>query len=373
MIRDHLKNLDWWLFLSVIFLVSISILMLFSGIKHGGGDSAFLNKQLFFLGLGIVLMLSVSFFDYRRLKASPAPIILLYIGSLFSLFLIFILGSKVRGSESWFKIGPFSVEPVEFVKIVMLALFAKFFTLRHAEIYRLSHLALSALYMAIPVGLVLLQPDFGSAMLLVSLWIGIMIMAGIKKKHLLFLFITGGVLLSVMWFGFFKQYQKERVLSFLNPLNDPYGSGYNIIQARIAIGSGGVFGTGLGHGSQTRLGFLPEANTDFIFAAIAEELGLVGVFFIFAGYAFLSWRILKIASHAPNNFAKLFCFGFLILIFSQFIINIGMNLGLMPVTGITLPFLSYGGSSLISLFLALGVIQSIKARSFRIARNEIIL
>lgn len=342
--------------------------MLFAGIKYGGGDDIFLNKQLFFLGLGIFLMFTVSFFDYRRLKANFAPIILLYIGSLISLFMIFILGSEIRGAESWFRIGPFSVEPVEFVKIVMLALFAKFFTLRHAEIYRPSHLALSAVYMAMPVGLVLLQPDFGSAMLLISLWIGMMIVAGIKKKHLLFLMLVGGVLLSVMWFGVFKEYQKDRILSFLNPLNDPYGSGYNIIQARIAIGSGGIFGTGLGHGSQTRLGFLPEAHTDFIFAAIAEEFGLIGVLFIFTGYAFLSWRVLKIASDASNNFAKLFCFGFLILIFSQFIINIGMNLGLMPVTGITLPFLSYGGSSLISLFLALGVIQSIKARSYRIAQ-----
>ena len=344
--------------------------MLFAGIKYNGGDNIFLKKQLFFLVLGIVLMIVVSFFDYRRLKVHPAPIILLYIGSILALFLIFILGSKVRGSESWFRIGPFSVEPVEFVKIVMLALFAKFFTLRHAEIYRLSHLALSALYVAIPVGLVFLQPDFGSAMLLIFLWIGIMIISGIKKKHLTFLFIIGVILLSVMWFGFFKQYQKDRIASFLNPLNDPYGSGYNIIQARIAIGSGGVFGAGLGHGSQTRLGFLPEAHTDFIFAAIAEEFGLIGVFFIFAGYTFLSWRVLKIASHASNNFAKLFCFGFLVLIFAQFIINVGMNLGLMPVTGITLPFLSYGGSSLISLFLALGVIQSIRSRNFKITQGN---
>lgn len=370
MIRDHLKNLDWWLFLSAVFLVSISVLMLFAGIKYGSGDDIFLNKQLFFLGLGIALMFAISFFDYRRLKANPAMIILLYIGSLFSLFLIFILGSKVRGSESWFKIGPFSVEPVEFVKIVILALFAKFFTLRHSEIYRFSHLALSALYVALPVGLVLLQPDFGSAMLLVSIWVGMMMVAGIKKKHLLILFMVGSVLLSVMWFGVFKQYQKDRILSFLNPLNDPYGSGYNIIQARIAIGSGGIFGAGLGHGSQTRLGFLPEAHTDFIFAAIGEEFGLVGVFFIFAGYTFLSWRILKIASNAPNNFAKLFCFGFLILIFSQFVINIGMNLGLMPVTGITLPFLSYGGSSLLSLFSALGIIQSIRSRNFKITQGN---
>lgn len=350
-------------------MVLMSVVMIFGGVRSGAED-IFLKKQLFFLILGSILMLGVSFFDYRRLRVHSAMVIFLYIASIILLVLVLVVGSEVRGSSSWFKIGPFSVEPVEFVKIAMLVLFAKFFTLRHTEIYRLSHIILSAIYMAIPAGLVLSQPDFGSAMLLVIFWVGMMLVAGIKKKHLIFLFMIGLVAMSVMWFGAFKDYQKARISSFLNPLSDPYGSGYNIIQARVAIGSGGLFGTGLGHGSQTRLGFLPEAHTDFIFASIAEELGLVGVSFIFAGYAFLSWRVLKIAGQAQNNFAKLFCFGFLILIFSQFIINIGMNLGLAPVTGITLPFLSYGGSSLISLCIGIGIIQSIRVRNFRISKLE---
>lgn len=369
MFRDHLKNFDWWLFSAAVLLVSISIIMFFAGAKYGEAD-IFFKKQLLFLIVGIILMFAVSLFDYRRLKVYSAPVIFIYIASILSLVLVLILGIKVRGSVSWFKIGSFSIEPVEFVKIAMIILLAKFFTLRHAEIYRLSHILLSAFYMILPAGIVMLQPDFGSAVLLIIIWFGVMVVAGIKKRHLIALILFGAVFLSVMWFGVFKDYQKERISSFLNPLNDPYGSGYNIIQSRIAIGSGGFLGQGLGQGSQTRLGFLPESHTDFIFAAIAEEFGFVGVLFIFAGYGLLLWRILKIASDASNNFSKLFCFGFLILISSQFIVNAGMNLGLMPITGITLPFLSYGGSSLISLFLALGIIQSIRVRSFRVTQID---
>lgn len=343
------------------------------GMKQFGGDDIFFKKQIFFLIIGVVLMFSISLFDYRQLKASSPLVLFIYLFALVSLSAVFIFGSKVRGSISWFKIGSFSVEPVEFVKIISIVLLAKFFTLRHAEIHRLSHIILSAAYIAIPVVLVLAQPDFGSATLLLAIWFGMMIVAGIKRKHFLALAIIGIVALSVMWFGIFKDYQKERILTFLNPLRDPYGSGYNIIQAKIAIGSGELLGRGLGQGTQARLGFLPEAHTDFIFAAIAEEFGFIGVLFIFGGYAFLSWRIIKIAGNSSNNFAKLFCFGFLILLFSQFIINVGMNLGLMPVTGITLPFLSYGGSNLISVFVALGIAQSISVRNFKTAKNEIIL
>lgn len=370
MFRDHLKNFDWWLLLGVAFLVSLSILMFFGGM--GQGDSGvLLEKQLLFLGVGSILMFGISLFDYRRFKAYSALSVLLYIVAIVSLVAVLMIGFEIRGAVSWFKIGQFSLEPVEFVKIAMVVLFAKFFTIRHAEIFRPAHLILSAIYLVIPVGLVLLQPDFGSAMLLTALWAGMMIVAGIKKKHLVILFFIGAVLFAGMWFGAFKDYQKARVSSFLNPLSDPYGSGYNIIQSRIAIGAGGIFGAGLGQGTQTRLGFLPEAHTDFIFAAIAEEFGLLGVIFIFGGYAFITWRILSIARISGNNFAKLFCYGFLILIFSQFVINVGMNMGLMPVTGITLPFLSYGGSSLISLFLGIGIIQSIKVRSFKVIGEEI--
>lgn len=355
--------------MSSALLSFIGILILFG--SRQSGDTILFNKQLFFLVMGIVLMFVVSLFDYRRLKASSSLVVVFYFAAILALGAVLVFGARVRGSASWFKIGVFSIEPVEFVKIAIVVLFAKFFTLRHAEIYRLSHIVLSMFYVAIPVALVLAQPDFGSASLIVALWVGMMMVAGIKRKHFFILLVIGVIAALAMWFGVFKDYQKDRILTFLNPLNDPYGSGYNIIQAKIAIGAGGIWGQGLGQGTQTRLGFLPEYHTDFIFAAIAEELGFVGVLLIFAGYIILSFRILKIAGNSSNNFAKLFCFGFLILIFSQFIINVGMNLGLMPVTGITLPFLSYGGSSLISMFLALGIAQSIAVRNFKIANREI--
>lgn len=369
MFRNHFKNFDWWLFGSAVFLTFLGIIML-AGYTLSGED-IFFKKQLFFGISGAVLVILISFFDYRRLKAHYSFPFFIYILSLAALAAVLFFGVQIRGSAAWLKIGFFSIEPVEFVKIALLIFLAKFFTLRHAEIFHPAHIILSAVYAAIPIVLVLRQPDFGSSILLVMIWTGIMLVAGIKKKHFAILSAIFLVLISVAWFGVFKDYQKARVISFLNPLHDPLGSGYNILQAQIAIGSGGIWGAGLGQGNQTRFGFLPESRTDFAFAAIAEEFGFAGVLLIFSAYGFLFYRVLKIAANAPNNFARLFCFGFLILMFSQFAINVGMNLGLAPVTGITLPFVSYGGSSLISLFIGLGVIESIAVRNFKIIGQEV--
>lgn len=369
MLHNHFKNFDWWLFGSAVFLAIFGIIML-AGEELASQD-IFFKKQLFFGILGAVLVIFISFFDYRRLKTHYSSPFFIYILSLVALAAVLFFGVQIRGSVSWLRIGFFSVEPVEFVKIALLIFLAKFFTLRHAEIFHPAHIILSAVYVAIPTILVLRQPDLGSAIILIMIWTGIILVAGIKKKHFAILSAIFLVLISVAWFGVFKDYQKARIISFLNPLHDPLGAGYNILQARIAIGSGGIWGAGLGQGNQTRFGFLPEARTDFVFAAIAEEFGFVGVLLIFSAYGLLFFRVLKIVSNAPNNFARLFCFGFLILLFSQFAINVGMNLGLVPVTGITLPFVSYGGSSLISLFIALGLVESIAVRNFKVVGREV--
>jgi len=360
---SKLKKVDWVLFGSVLFLVFFGILELFAISQNDPTMSLALSKQLIAFGLGLVLMVLATFFDYRFFKTNSYAAMIFYALSLVLLVLVLFIGSDIRGASAWIKIGSFSIEPVEFVKIALIILLAKYFSQRHVEIYRFSHVVISGIYIGIPLALVLLQPDLGSAIVIMGVWIFMMLISGISKKHLAFLFLSGVALSVFAWVNVFKEYQKDRIMTFLNPYADPQGAGYNVIQSMTAVGDGGVFGRGLGAGSQVQFGFLPEAHTDFMFAAIAEEFGLVGIVFIFALLSVILWRIIKIAMSADNNFARLFCVGVVSWIFVQIIINAGMNLGIMPVTGITFPFLSYGGSSLLSLFIALGLVQSIKLRN----------
>jgi rod shape determining protein RodA len=269
----------------------------------------------------------------------------------------------MRGAESWYRLGPITFEPVELAKIILIILLAKYFSMRHIEIYRIRHIVVSGLYMFLPSALVFIQPDIGSVMILLATWFGVMIISGIKIKHIFVLLILGVVFIAVSWSFALQDYQKERLLSFINSEVDPRGSGYNVAQSVIAIGSGGFLGKGLGEGTQTQLGFLPEAQTDFIYAAIVEEMGLLGGILLLACFVFLLRRIMAISRSAQNNFARLVAAGFSVMIVSQIFVNIGMNLGILPITGLPLPFVSYGGSSMISLFTMLGVLQSIKVNS----------
>jgi len=342
----------------VLALVSFGLISLYSL----GGDNGFVNfqKQILWLVIGFFVMLLVSTFDYRALKNHSMPIMFLYIVSLGLLLGLLFWGVSVRGVESWYHIGPITLEPVEFVKIVMIILLAKYFSMRHIEMYDVRHIVISGIYILLPGLLVFLQPDIGSLMILVSLWLGIIIISGIKIRHLASLMLVGVVALFVLWSFAFADYQKDRLISFVNPEFDPMGAGYNVTQSIIAVGSGGVFGKGVGEGTQTQLGFLPEAHTDFIYAAIAEEFGLMGILLLLVCFALIFRQIMWISMKATNNFARLVASGFSILIFSQVFISVGMTLGLFPITGIPLPFVSYGGSSLVSLFVMLGLIQSIK-------------
>ncbi len=322
----------------------------------------FAKKQLSFIILGFILMLTISFFDYRVFKNYSSVLIVLYLFSLISL--IFVLFSQeVRGASSWFRLGPLNFEPIEFIKIIVILFLAKYFSLRHIEMYRIRHLIISGFYVALLVLAVMVQPDFGSALVLVSIWFGLIVVAGIKIRHLIVLCLIMTLLLTGSWFGVLKDYQKQRILTFLNPQDDPYGRGYHISQSLIAIGSGGLFGQGLGASSQAGLKFLPEQHTDFVFATLAEQRGLLGVSILLFIFALLFWRIIKIILVSTNNFSRLFAVGLVIMIFTQVLINVGMNMAVLPITGLTLPLVSYGGSSLVSIFLALGILQSIKARS----------
>lgn len=356
----HLKKLDWILITATVLLVGIGLLSLYSS-SLGRGDFLNFKKQIIFFGGGFFLMMSLSFLDWRALREDPYLILILYFLCLAALVGLFFFAPEIRGVRSWYKVGPVSIDPIEFTKIVLIILLAKYFSGRHIEMYRIRHILLSGFYVLIPALLIFFQPELGSILVLIALWVGILLISGIKIRHFLILCFCGLLVLILGWSAFLKDYQKERVINFIVPQIEPLGGAWSQTQAKIAIGSGGIFGQGLGQGSQTQYGFLPEPHTDFIFAAIAEEFGLVGVGILFFLFSLLIWRIIKITLSVTSNFPRLFGTGFAILIISQIFINIGMNLGILPIIGIPLPLVSYGGSSLILTFVGLGILQSIKS------------
>lgn len=365
----HFKNLDWILIAAVAVLCFIGLLQIYSlsllaSPSQGGPSNNFtlFKKQLVFILAGFFLMFCFSFLDYRLFKNHSLFLIFLYLISLVLLILVLFVGRPIRGSVSWFSFGQFVFQPVEFVKLVIVLVLAKYFSQRHVEMYRIQHIIVSGIYVFLPIGLVLLQPDLGSAFILIFLWMGLIILAGIKPRHLLIVLLIGLIICSAAWQFFLKDYQKQRILTFLNPQEDPLGRSYALNQSLIAIGSGKTFGKGLGHGTQAQLGFLPENKSDFIFAAFAEEWGLLGVLLLFSFWLLLFWRLTKVCLSASNNFSRIFVAGVCLIFFSQIIINLGMNMGLLPVTGISLPFISYGGSNLIMNFAELGIVQSIIRR-----------
>jgi len=360
MIR-HFKKLDWALIASAVLLAGIGLLSLYSS-SLGRGDFLNFRKQIIFFAVGFFLMLGISFLDWRALREDPYFILILYSLCLASLLGLFFFAPAVRGVKSWYKIGPISIDPIEFAKIVLIILLAKYFSVRHIEMYRIKHILLSGFYVLLPALLIFSQPELGSILILIFLWLGILFISGIKIRHFLILCLCGLLVLILGWSAFLKDYQKERIINFIMPQIEPLGGAWSQAQAKIAIGSGGIFGQGLGQGSQTQYGFLPEPQTDFIFAAIAEEFGLAGVGVLLFLFSFLIWRIIKISLSASSNFPRLFATGFSIVLISQVFINIGMNLGILPIIGIPLPLVSYGGSSLIMTFVGLGILQSIKAR-----------
>jgi len=356
----HLKQLDWILIISAFLLVKIGLLSIYSS-SLGREDFFNLKKQIVFFGIGIFLMFLFSFFDWRIFRENTYLILILYLFCLLSLIGLFFFAPEIRGVQKWYKLGPVSIDPIEFAKIILIILLAKYFSMRHIEMYQVKHILLSGFYVFLPVSLIFFQPDLGSIMILVALWIGILIVSGIKLRHFLILSLCGLLIFSFAWVFLMKDYQKERIVSFIFPA-DPLGAGWSQNQARIAIGSGGIFGQGPFRGSQTQYGFLPEPQTDFIFSAIAEETGLVGVSILLLLFLVLIWRIFKIAVNSQSNFPRLFSIGLIIILISQIFIHIGMNIGILPIIGISLPLISYGGSSLIVTFIGLGILQSIKIR-----------
>ena len=360
MLYDHFKKFDWFLSSLVFLLILLSLLSLWS---LSLGSYSFFYRQLAWSIIGFGAYSIISFFDYRIFKNYSAAVLLLYAVLMLLLVLLFFFGANIRGVESWFSVEGFLIQPVEAVKIVLALLLAKYFSKRHINIYQPRHIIISGAYAFLPALLVMMQPDLGSAIILTVLWVSVTLFSGIKLKHFFAIIALFLLILGLGWTSVLRDYQRERVLAFINPYNDPRGAGYNIIQSLIAVGSGGFWGKGIGQGSQSHLLFLPEAETDFIFAAFAEEWGFVGSAFLIIIYIVMLFRMLKIGMESGNNFGKLFVLGFVSIIFSQVLIHVGMNVGLLPITGITLPFVSYGGSSLVTLMAGMGIVQSIKIHS----------
>lgn len=329
----------------------------------------FFSKQVIWISIGLTLFFLFSFIDFRFLKRTNV-LVAVYLFTCIILLFLFIVGYVSHGAKSWFSFTFFSFQPVELMKLVLVLILAKYFSRRHVEIKDIKHIFISFFYAFIPIILVLLQPDFGSAMILFFIWLGMVLVSGISKMHLLIVFVSGALIFVTFWFFIFAPYQKARIANFINPLADIHGTGYNAFQSTIAVGSGEITGKGLGFGTQSRLKFLPEPQSDFIFAAFAEEWGLVGSFLILLMYGLVIWRILCSTILGAYNFEILFGMGIAIFFMSHILVNIGMNLGLLPVTGIPLPFMSYGGSHLLVEFIGLGILMSMNRYTRSVHRDD---
>lgn len=355
------KELDWVLFLSVLAISFLGIITMkpFGSTIHvvANGDY-FFERQIIWLALGILVFFLSIRINWNFFKTNSIFIFFIYLLVLSSLFTLIFTADSIRGATSWYRISSLSVEPVELMKLVLILLLAKYFSKRHVEIARVRHIFISGAYAFLPAGFVFLHSDFGSAMILGSIWLGMSLAGGIRFKHLFLIFLSGAVLFGFMWGFFLAPYQKARIVSFLSPQSDIRGSGYHAFQSVIAVGSGKIFGKGVGFGTQSRLEFLPENETDFIFASFAEEWGFVGVVILFLFFGIVLWRILRAGIYGESNFEKLYAAGLSIFLFSQIAVHIGMNIGVFPITGLGLPFMSYGGSFTISLLLSLGILQS---------------
>ncbi|MCF7865694.1 MAG: rod shape-determining protein RodA [Candidatus Pacebacteria bacterium] len=359
-------KIDWYIVGSLIPILIISLLTM----NSFTGEGNYAGRQLIWIGVSFLLFFICSFIDFRFLRRTYV-IVSLYLFSALALLSLFIVGYVSKGAKSWLNFGLFSIQPVDFVKLVLILLLAKYFSRRHVQIAHIRHIIVSAVYAGILFLLVALQPDFGSAITIFSIWLGMVLISGISKKHLALVFAIGVISFAGLWNFGFKEYQKHRIMNFINPLADIRGSGYNAYQAMITVGSGEVVGKGIGYGTQSRLKFLPEYETDFIFAAFAEEWGFVGVIILFILYIIIIGRIIVWAMRGETNFETLYAMGLAIFFMVHLTINIGMNIGVMPVTGIPVPFMSYGGSHLVTEFIGLGILMGM-IRYSRATHREVI-
>ncbi|MDB5225055.1 MAG: mrdB [Candidatus Adlerbacteria bacterium] len=352
------RAVDW---LALGAAVLLSLLGLLTMNSFVSGDPFFV-RQAIWLGLSIAVYFGAARVDWRFLRRSGVAASL-YLALIVPLMLLLVLGTAVKGAKSWLSFGSLGIQPIELAKLALIVALAKYFSRRHIEIRNLRHIIVSGAYAGLVFVLVALQPDLGGAIIVGLIWLGLVLVSGISRKHLAIVF--GGALLafSALWFFGLHDYQKQRLMTFVHPLADIRGAGYNAYQSTVAVGSGELLGKGIGYGTQSKLRFLPEYQTDFIFAAFAEEWGFFGIVIVFSLFGVIFWRVLRSASKGASNFETLFALGILCYFGAHFVLHVGINMGLLPVTGTTIPFMSYGGSHLIIEFLALGMLAGMNRYS----------
>jgi rod shape determining protein RodA len=353
-----LRNVDWVLLTATLLLLGFGFAIIYSTTFNIAGGSETL-QQLFFVSIGLTGLILLARMDYRMLKRFSG---LLYLLTIAMLVATKFLGSTKLGATRWIDLGFVQFQPSEIAKVFMVIVMSKFFAENVDQMHRPKIFIKSLIYIGIPTILVALQPDLGTAMTFAIIWGAMLLVSNINK---LYTFAVGGLTLLAMpivYRFFLKDYQKSRILTFLDPTADPTGTGWNVAQAKIAIGSGQFWGRGLGHGPQSQLNFVPFKHTDFIFAALAEEMGFVGAFALIVLFAIMLYRILKIAMLSRDYFGMFIATGIFAILFFHIFINVGMNLGIMPVTGIPLPLVSSGGTSVVITLMCIGILESIFIR-----------
>lgn len=346
------RNIDWKLWMSLGLLLGAGLLSLFSSRPE------LFYKQLLWIAIGLLFVVLFSFLDFRSFFSHSSVSNVFYILTIGLLLITFFFAPSINGNRAWLLIGPFQFQPSELAKLALICVLAVFFAKRHVGIARWKIIIASFLYALVPALIIAAQPDMGSALIVLGIWFGFLLISGIPLKRLAVAGLFFICIFALLWTSVFKEYQKERIMGLFLPQQDPLGANYNVIQSKIALGSGGVFGQGFGQGTQTQLGFLPEAQTDFIFAAIAEEGGLVGVGVVLIAFSWLMARLLRMGMLVEGNVAKFLCLGTAVLFFIQFICNVGSVIGIIPVIGVTFPFVSYGGSSMLVNLILIGLVQS---------------
>lgn len=357
---EYLERLDWTLLAAAFTLAAVGLVAIYGiGVSQEPADLFLFHKQFITFAIGVTTIVILIFLDYRHLRSYG---LILYIFGAVLLAGVLFFGVRINATQGWFRVGALSFQPVEIAKVTLLIYLAAFFVRRGRGRLSWKTFCISFVATVTYAGLVLLQPDFGSAMVIFLIWGIVALFAGLPRHAwfilpLIFLTTTG-----LVWTFALKDYQRGRIESFLDPESDPRGTGYNAIQARIAIGSGGWFGKGIGEGSQARLRFLPAAATDFIFAVVGEELGLAGIVFVFFLFGLILTRIIRLGYESEDDFAALMLIGIGAVFLIHVTVNAGMNLGLMPITGIPMPFLSAAASYMLMVFVCVGLAESVAVR-----------
>ena len=364
--RKIWRDFDFVLLGAILALTALGIAVIYSATINSPGLEELTQRQAIYALVGLALMLALAAFNYHLLENMAA---LIYGLMLASLVIVFVVGEITHGSRRWIDLGPFPLQPSELAKVLVVVVLAKFFSHHAEEGWRFRHFLLSFLIILPPVVLIYLEPDLGTAVVLLVVWLGMALAAGMRLLHLGIVSALALLALPLAW-QLLRGYMRQRIISFLFPALDPLGTGYNLHQALIAIGSGGLWGQGFARGSQSQLHFLRVRHTDFVFSVLAEELGLVGVFILFGLIVLVLGRMLRAARLARDSFGYFMAWGLTVIFFFQSFVSISMNLGLMPTTGIPLPFICYGGSSLLSFLLGQGLVQSIIMRHRKIGFQE---